>query len=250
MNDILAPDNRSHVTRFAAAEVLLAFDYDGTLAPIVADRDRAAMRARTRRLLDEVCRLYPCAVISGRDEADLAPRVRGLALRHVVGNHGLIPDLHRSTFTTTIALAAPRLFAALRGVAGVEVEPKRTSLAIHYRKAPRLRAARAAIANAVAHLPVPVRVIEGKRVVNVLPLHGQNKGDTLRRLQARAGARVAIYVGDDATDEDVFALDAADDLLSVRVGRSRATRARFFLPKQRDIDGLLALLASLRAKRG
>jgi hypothetical protein len=44
-----------------------------------------------------------------------------------------------------------------------------------------------------------VSIIEGNRVVSVLPLHGQNKGDTLRRLHARAGARVAIYVGDRVT---------------------------------------------------
>ncbi|HKU43339.1 MAG TPA: trehalose-phosphatase, partial [Polyangiales bacterium] len=71
MKHVLSRENREVLAQLARTRVLLAFDYDGTLAPIVAQRDRAHMRARTRRLLARVCALYPCAVISGRSRLDV-----------------------------------------------------------------------------------------------------------------------------------------------------------------------------------
>ena len=66
MNRILSAANVDVLAQYAWSRVLLAFDFDGTLAPIVPDRDDARMRPRTRALLEEICRRYPCAVISGR----------------------------------------------------------------------------------------------------------------------------------------------------------------------------------------
>jgi trehalose 6-phosphate phosphatase len=62
---ILSRDHEGMLARLAGARALLAFDFDGTLAPIVADRHRAVMRQRTRSLLATAAKLYPCAVISG-----------------------------------------------------------------------------------------------------------------------------------------------------------------------------------------
>ena len=79
------------LTSFASSNVLVAFDFDGTLAPIVPKPSRARMRARTRRLLDAVARRYPCVVISGRALNDIEERVEGIPLWHVAGNHGMEP---------------------------------------------------------------------------------------------------------------------------------------------------------------
>ena len=70
MRHILARANRDVLRQFACSRVLLAFDYDGTLAPIVSDPKQAAMRATTRALLSEIAKRYPCVVISGRARAD------------------------------------------------------------------------------------------------------------------------------------------------------------------------------------
>ena len=70
MRDLLARVNAGVLQQLAWSRALLAFDFDGTLAPIVADRDRAAMRARTRRLFERVCARYPVAVISGRSQRE------------------------------------------------------------------------------------------------------------------------------------------------------------------------------------
>jgi trehalose 6-phosphate phosphatase len=248
MKEILSGDGDGLLARFAASRVLLAFDFDGTLAPIRADRDGARMRPRTGALLRQVCSMYPCAVISGRDETDLAARVEGAGLRHVIGNHGLVSEAHGSSDGMQVGMVLPLLVNALRDVSGVEVEAKRASLAIHYRNVRNGKHARRAISAAIASLPFTMRVLPGKRVVNLLPLHGQNKGRALRHLRERERLDVAVYVGDDGTDEDVFTLDEPDHLLSIRIGVSKASAARYHLKRQRDIDGLLARLAALRSK--
>ncbi|MBI4951499.1 MAG: trehalose-phosphatase [Myxococcales bacterium] len=248
MRRLLARENVELLAQLAWSRVLCAFDFDGTLAPIVADRERAAMRGRTARLFARVCERYPCAVISGRGHADVAARLGGAPVKYVIGNHGLEPGAELGAFERKIARARALLAAALAGVPGVDIEDKRYTLAVHYRRARQKRAARVAIASAVASLPVRMRVVSGKLVVNVLPERAPNKGTALVRLRALEGASTALYVGDDVTDEDVFALDQPGRLFTVRVGASRASAARYFLRDQREVDALLAKLVELRAR--
>lgn len=246
MKHILSPANVGVLGQLAWSRVLLAFDFDGTLAPIVADRERAAMRAKTRALLAAVSELYPCAVISGRGQRDVAAKLRGIGVRHVVGNHGIEPGPNMAGFERDIDVVRPVLARFLADQQGVEIEDKRYSLTVHYRRARRKREARAAIARAVAALPRPMRVISGKLVANVVPVGARNKGDILLELRDNEPADVALYVGDDVTDEDVFTIDQPGRLLSMRVGKTTRSAARFYLRDQREIDRLLACLVKLR----
>ena len=57
-------------------------------------------------------------------------------------------------------------------------------------------------------------------------------------------------MGDDETDEDVFALDQPGRLLTIRVGRKRQSLASYFLRNQAEIDRLLeTLLGDAPARR-
>lgn len=102
---MLAQSNLGVLAQLAWARVLLAFDFDGTLAPIVEDRDRARMRARTSRAFAKVCGLYPCAVISGRSQSDVAKRLAGATVKYVIGNHGLEPGIGLGSFEADVAVA-------------------------------------------------------------------------------------------------------------------------------------------------
>ena len=246
MKALLARENRELIDQLAFANVLLAFDFDGTLAPIVADRHRAAMRPETARLFARVCERYPSAVISGRAKADVERRLKGARVRYLIGNHGIEPGTRLETFRHEVERARPMLEAALAGRSGIDIEDKRYSLAVHYRRAREKPRAREAIRRAVAALPVPMRVIPGKLVVNVVPGSAPSKGDALVALRDRADADVAMYIGDDVTDEDVFRLDQPGRLFTVRVGQSRTSAARYYLRQQREIDQLLTCLAALR----
>ena len=248
MRKLLSKENASVLAQLAWSRVLLAFDFDGTLAPIVEDRDDAGMRESTARLFSRIAALYPCAVISGRSQDDVASRLGGAPVKYVIGNHGLEPGAGLDIFEEEVSEIRPRLEAVLSAVPGLDVEDKRYSLALHYRKARRKRDARGKIREAVSSLPIKMREIPGKFVVNLVPEHAPNKGDAVLRLRDIERADTALYVGDDITDEDVFRLDQPGRLLTVRVGESRTSAANYFLKDQREIDRLLDRLIASREK--
>lgn len=248
MKDILAPAQSSVLRQLAWSNLLLALDYDGTLAPIVEEPDRALLRPRTRDLLEQAARAYPCVVISGRAQEDVLKRVRGAGVFEVIGNHGLEPWRRTEPFAAQVQRWLPLLRAHLDGVGGVVIENKGFSLAVHYRQAESRPRARAAILGAAAELEA-VRVIGGKCVVNLIPRGAPHKGTALEMARDHLRCDVALYVGDDETDEDVFAIDAPGRLLGVRVGQDVTSSAGFFIQNQGAIDELLARLVTLRRER-
>jgi trehalose 6-phosphate phosphatase len=249
MKNILAGDNREILEELARSKVLLAFDYDGTLAPIVLDPDRAVMRSPTRRLLGELTSFYPCIVISGRSQRDALRLLRGVGLHEIVGNHGMEPWHANAGFATVVAAWLPSLRNRLAGLAGVTVEDKVYSVAIHYRASRQKAVARKAILDATRTLG-DVQIIGGKLVVNVLPKGAPRKAMALLRERERLDCNVALFVGDDDTDEDIFSLDASERIVGIRVGMRRSSAAAYYIPGQRQIDSLLKILLALRQESG
>ncbi len=230
--------------RLASGRVLLAFDFDGTLAPIVSHPAQATMTARTRRLLRAVARRYPCAVISGRQRHELRRLVAGVPLVAAVGSHGAEP-FRSAPPIGTVEDWSRRIERVLAAHPGIMVEKKRAGLALHYRRAGDKRRARAAILAAAARME-GARLLQGHDVVELVPQTAPTKGDALLALRQGARAEASLYVGDDATDEDAFRCDLSARLVSVRVGDSASSAARFVLPDQAGIDDLLAALLALR----
>ncbi len=245
-NDILAPSRAPLLRDLAASRLLVAFDYDGVLAPLTPAPGAHGMRPRTRRLLARVSRRYPVAVVSGRAYRDLARFVDGAA-PVLVGNHGF--ELGRAVpipreVRARVAGWRRELVHRLARVPGVAVEDKGSTLSVHYGEAPGGKGAGAAVLAAARALH-GARLVPGKKVVNVLPAHFPTKGDAVRELLERGGLETALYLGDDVTDEDAFAL-GRPAVVGVRVGPGR-TQAPFRLGDQGDVDELLARLGALRA---
>ena len=245
MRDVLSASHRPILAEFARARVLLGFDFDGTLAPIVSDPGRAKMRATTARLFEEISRRYPCVVISGRSRADVAGRLPKAASVTVVGNHGIEAREVPEGLPGEVARWRPILEKELAGIAGVLVEHKGCSISIHYRRSRRKEMARAAIRDAIRKLG-NVTVIGGLQVVNVLPPGAPRKGAAFHGECERLDCDAAVFVGDDETDEDVFALDPPPRLLGVRVGARSGSAAAGFLSGQARIDELLSTFLALR----
>src|SRR5206468_768105 len=126
------------------------------------------------------------AIITGRRVHD-ARRMLGFESRYLIGNHGAegLPDWQERSdvFAASVnrwrdVLAQAPLLAA----AGVTLEDKVYSLSLHYRRAPDARRARDEIDRCLADLMPAPRVINGKAVVNLLPLDAPDKGIAVRVL--------------------------------------------------------------------
>ena len=249
MKDLLAATQRGIIEPFAWSRTLLAFDFDGTLAPIVDRPADAFMQPRTRALLKKAATLYPCVVISGRSLPDVKARVDGIGLLGVVGNHGVEPWRATKKTHRRVREWHPVFERALASEVGVELEDKVYSLAVHYRRSRNKKRVKALVEELASSLD-QVRVIGGIEVVNIVPADAPHKGMALERERARLKCDTAIYVGDDVTDEDVFALDQPGRLLSIRVGQKLASQADYFIKSQAEIDTLIGRLISLREEKG
>jgi trehalose 6-phosphate phosphatase len=246
--NILTPPSLRALAGFAASNVLLAFDYDGTLAPIAPTPAAARMRAETRRWLTRVARRYPCVVISGRPLDDLAQRLDHIPVWYLFGNHGFEPDIGNAEHSARVSDWADRLSAQLPVHEGLVIERKKYSVTVHYRRVRNRQRVMNAIVEAIGQLP-DARAIGGAMALNLLPRGGADKGVAVQQARRMFACDTVIYVGDDDTDEDAFASAPPERLLSIRVGSRGQTRAGYRLRSQRDIDDLLQQLLQFRASR-
>jgi trehalose 6-phosphate phosphatase len=190
--ELLAP------LREAPERSALVLDVDGTLAPIVARPELAAVPPETRAELERLTARYLLvACVSGRTGAE-ARRLVGVDSVRYVGNHGLelAPDAEE--------LAAR--VASFRDSVGGKVEDKGLSLTYHFREAEDEAAARAALEEVAARARAEGLVARwGRKVLEIRPPVDADKGTAVRSLLAESGARRALYAGDDTTDLDAFA---------------------------------------------
>jgi trehalose 6-phosphate phosphatase len=198
-----------------------------------------------------LARARPVAIVTGRRIADVRSRL-GFEPAFIVGNHGAEDDTDPAgSERIAQALEAVRTAIAARAleleVAGVLVEDKRQSIALHSRNAPDRSGASALIEEVLEQRGPGVQVFGGKLVYNAVALGAPDKAHAVQRLLARAGASTAFFAGDVLNDEPVFEC-AEPGWVTVRVGREhRPSRARFSLESPRTmvgvIDHLLACLA-------
>ena len=247
MRYILSVRSRSVLKRFATGNVLLAFDFDGTLAPITSEPDRATLRPGTRKLLRSLTSLYSCIIVSGRSRADVRKRLRGIKFDEIIGNHGIEPWSSSRAIARAVETWIPALKLKLGRFHGVVLENKRFSVSIHYRKERHKRGVLKAVTSLARRLP-GAKLVGGKQVVNIVLRGAADKGLAVERARQKLGCDKVIYVGDDDTDEDVFALARNRRFLTTRVGAKRSSLARFYVRDQREIDPLLRTLIELRLR--
>ncbi|MCG3188223.1 MAG: putative glycosyl hydrolase [Burkholderiaceae bacterium] len=248
MRNLFSPEGEADLAALAARRPLLAFDFDGTLAPIVAQPQQARVPLATARRLRQLGQRLPVAVISGRSLADLRSRL-GFEPAHVVGNHGAEDPHEPATWSSTLDGLRERLRGAAAELqrCGVSIEDKGASLALHYRLAADRSIARTAIERLLGQPEPQLHVFGGKMVTNVVPAAAGDKAAALRRLVERTGAGAVLYLGDDVNDEPVFAADEAS-WLSVRVGVHRGSAARYFIAGPREVPRLLDRMLALTAE--
>jgi len=231
--------------------LLVACDYDGTLAPIVDVPAEARPRRESVAALRALAALpdTSVAVISGRSLHDLAALSRLPEEIHLVGSHGTEFDVGFARALPPEALALrDRVTEDMHAIAaprpGVLVEHKPAGVALHYRQASDEDGAAAltAVRDGPAQLP-GVHAREGKRVIELAVVHA-DKGFALDAIRHQVGATAAMFVGDDVTDEDAFSRLTGPDL-GIKVG-SGATFAELRVDDTDDVARLLARLVEAR----
>lgn len=242
MKLLLSTEGLQALRDILASRPLVAFDFDGTLAPIVTRPEDARVPTGLARRLIQLSSRLTTAVISGRQVSDLSDRL-GFEPDFVVGNHGAEDPLagDREDWVTALDGFRSRLMARADDIdaLGMVVEDKGASLAVHYRQARDRTAAAGLVDDLMADLDERLRAFGGKMVVNVMSRHANDKGRALTLLVERAGATSAVFFGDDVNDEAVFELHRPD-WLTVRVGcDDRHSQADFFMQSQTDFARVL-----------
>jgi len=221
----------------------LFLDFDGTLVPIVARpadvRWRPGPASRLRRL---TARLNGAlAVVSGRSIDNLRV-ILGMDTLYMAGLHGLEWSGSSDATADTpapdaeIAGIAERIHAWARLHPGIEVEDKRLSVAVHYRRAPHLcsvvRETLAGLADEVG----PRFTLQAGKMVLEIRLAGADKGTVIAQIMQREPFvdRLPVFIGDDLTDEAGFEQVNASGGISIKVGAG-VTCARFRLSSVTDV---------------
>jgi trehalose-phosphatase len=194
--------------------------------------------------MEKLAAMVPCAVVSGRTQVDLTPRVRGIQWAAVIGSHGIEPFFRSQPFAVRARSWHTLIGAELAAIAEVDVERKPYGMTVHYRRSSDLRRVRRDIKQVLERLE-DARVLWGSRVADVTPLGAPAKNHGMERVRRTARARHVIYVGDDANDEDVFHFGASRGWITIRVGQRRSSLAQYYLRDQREIDRFVSTLIEL-----
>ena len=184
----------------APTESALFLDFDGVLAPIVERPKDAYPPPETRVELERLVGRYGLvAVVSGRAGDDVRDRV-GVGGIVYVGSHGLELDPQADRWRRQIAD-----FASAAAWPAQEIELKGLSVAFHFRHREDERAAvleLEQLAESARDEGLVARF--GRKVLEVLPPVGSNKGTAVRHLLEGASLTRALVAGDDTTDLDAF----------------------------------------------
>jgi len=233
-----------------ARRVLLLLDFDGTLVGFKKKPEEVELDPATRRLLARLAR-HPrltLGFVSGRRRADLSRRV-GVRGARYYGLHGWESRSGMRLKAATrrqLVEARRQLAAKIEGLPEVWLEDKKASLVLHYREAPQAAARQAqAAARAVLRAFAPhLRGLPGKKIWELLPAGLPDKGAAVVRLANGHGSGdLAIYAGDDTTDEPAFA--ALEHGVTIHVGNNSKTQARYRVHDPREMILFLERLADL-----
>jgi trehalose 6-phosphate synthase/phosphatase len=233
--------------------LLVGVDYDGTISPIVTDPDSARPLPEAVAALTELAGLSytSVAVVSGRSLDNLRSVSHLPENIHLVGSHGAEVDSALSLDPAQQRLLDQCTAAAedlVSQVPGAHIETKPGSIAVHVRRCePKAGATliREIVMGPGRYPGVLGR--HGKEVIELSVAHAQ-KSDAVRALRQRFDASTVLFIGDDLTDESVFA-DLSGQDVGIKVGDGESA-ALWRVESPNDVALLLSRLAQERADRG
>ncbi|WP_045217102.1 trehalose-phosphatase [Desulfonatronovibrio magnus] len=233
---------------FKNKQVAVFLDYDGTLTPIVDDPDKALLPDDTQSILIELADIVPVAVISGRDRPDVR-RLVGLNNIYYAGSHGFDiagPDQKEThperveEFLPELDKAEEKIRSNIADIDGAWVERKKFSIAVHYRKVKEtdIKQVKKAVEN-VSGDHHKLSISGGKKIFEFKPEINWHKGKALLwlldKLDLDKHQVIALYIGDDVTDEDAFDVLKGKGIGVVVMEKPRDTKADYRLQSPEEV---------------
>lgn len=247
---------RDRLRRLATAPTLIvASDFDGTLAPLVENPSKARILPRAQQALDVLAQAQgvQIVVVSGRALASLDETGLRSDGWIVSGSHGAeLRGLPAGTVHEPLTAdeqrrldaLAKRLKSVLGGEVGMRLETKPFGLAVHAREVDDPRAADELL-TAAEELGVAAGFEpRAGKMVREFSVRKVNKGEALESIRAELPSAPIIFLGDDVTDEDAFAVLGPHDL-SIKVGDGE-TKAQERVDDPHAATAVLAWLAQMR----
>jgi trehalose 6-phosphate phosphatase len=231
----------------AADRYAFFLDFDGTLVNIRRRPGEVRSSPRVERVLKRLIAHPNCfvAIVSGRRIRDLR-RLIGMAGLHYFGLHGAEREGRLIALRKTTRLALGRAKRAahreLGSLSGVWIEDKGFSFSVHYRDAHPVitRSAAAGLEKLLKPWAELFYVLNGKRIWEVLPRELPGKASAVQNALAKLPPGTpAVYLGDDDTDETAFAV--LTDQITIRVGETSSTLARYWVRAPADVLRFLVL---------
>lgn len=212
--------------------LLIAFDVDGVLAPIVGHAADAALLPGVLHALIELSARTSLGVVSGRAIENLE-RFGFPESFMVSGSHGAE---RRGTPLAPLSNAESRRLSRLRTLAdraatdagpGAWVEAKPTSVVLHVRETKPEMGAQALTELAGLARAVPGATVKRGHAVVELTTRPATKAAAMTAMRLGVPPGAVVFLGDDVTDEDVFKM-LNDGDLGIRVGRGATSASRRF----------------------
>jgi len=197
-------------------KLMLFFDYDGTLTPIVDRPEEAVLSPEMKGLIEKLAKEYTTAIVSGRMRGDVEKLV-GIKDICYAGSHGFdisgpkISVIHPRA--EEIAPVISRITIELKGklgnIKGILIEEKKFSTAVHYRLVEeKLLPQIEKTVNDIIKKYNNVRLMSGKKVFEIMPDIDWNKGKAIKWIMETLNMEwtqtSVVYIGDDVTDENAF----------------------------------------------
>ena len=242
--------------------VYLLLDFDGTLAAIRRDPDKAHLSAGAVRTLKAAAHTpgIDLSVISGRSLKDIRKRV-GIKRITYAGNHGLEIQGPGIKFSATGAAEIKRTMSRIarelrkesRKIKGTIIEHKGLTVSVHFRmvKSSRESDVEEVIKKVTTSYvsKKEIMVTSGKKIWEVRPPVKWDKGRTALFLieEKRKTTRkiLPIYLGDDRTDEDAFKAIGKGGIC-VFVGRRGRSAAPYYLKGISEVCGFIRRIIEMK----
>lgn len=239
---------------------VLLLDFDGTLAPIAKSPEAAILPKETKKLLQSLCQKkeFYLAIISDRQLKDLKEKV-GLPNIIYGGNHGFEGEIHgekyafpvEKTSLDAIIAIKKQLQKTVDKFSGAFIQNKKLALTLHYRAVGKQHIKQFKLAFNKILKPFKrngsISVATGKMALEIRPQVNWDKGSfadmIIKKITALTNENpLAIAIGDDKTDEDIFR--KLKDNINVTVVKKRHSKAKYYLKDPEEVTNFLKWINS------